>query len=227
MPTEAVENYLKAVWDLQQADDRATTSTLADRLGVKPPSVTAMVKRLAQKKPPLLTYDQRRGAALTPAGAEIALSVTRRHRLLELFLVETLGYRWDQVHAEAEKLEHAVSDLFVERVAAMLGDPRFDPHGDPIPTEDGSVPVESVEPLSDSLTGAPLIVRRVLRDDPAFLRWLAKTGIVPGARIEIRERDEFADVLTVRIENQNRTRAISGDVARVLLVGSAVTKKGR
>ena len=138
MLSEAVENYLKAIYEIEQDSGRVTTNALAERMVVKPASVTGMIKKLAEGKPRLVDYERHRGVSLTPAGRRIALEVIRHHRLIELYLQQSLGYAWDEVHDEAEKLEHVISEEFEDRIAEMLGDPEFDPHGDPIPAKNGT-----------------------------------------------------------------------------------------
>ncbi|MDW8396234.1 MAG: metal-dependent transcriptional regulator, partial [Anaerolineae bacterium] len=136
--SESMQDYLKVILELIQSNQRATTNALAARLNVTPASVTGMLKRLAELN--LVEYEPYQGAELTPAGRRVALEVVRHHRLLELYLIEAMGYRWDEVHAEAERLEHAISQEFAERMARILGDPKVDPHGDPIPTREGEMP---------------------------------------------------------------------------------------
>lgn len=183
VPARAVsathEDYLKAVWNAQEWDPAPVSTTwLAHRLGVGAPTVSETVRLLARRG--LLDHAPYRGVSLTPAGRAVAVQVVRRHRLLETWLVEHLGYAWDEVHDEAEVLEHAVSDRFVERVDAVLGRPRHDPHGDPIPAADGTVQRVPAVRLSDLPPGTGAVVVRVSDADPQVLRECAARGVRPG-----------------------------------------------
>lgn len=181
--TGPVEDYLKAIYDLERAGGAAGTNDLAARLRVAPASVTGMVRRLAEQG--LLEYERYRGARLTDAGRRAALRTLRRHRVLEAYLATVLGYPWDRVHAEAERLEHAASDELVDRMAAALGDPAFDPHGAPIPTRDGTVAEGSNVRLTDLLAGERARVVRVADEDGALLRQLDAVALRPGAELEL------------------------------------------
>ncbi len=192
-----MEDYLKAVYRLVESGKPATTQALAEELGITGPSVTNMVKRLHTMR--LLTHTRYQGVELTPAGEKIALEVIRHHRLLELYLAETLGYRWDEVHDEAEKLEHHVSDDLEARMDSALGYPTRDPHGDPIPAPDGSVPVEAGMLLRDAEEGAAYEVIRVSDRDPELLRYLGAMDLIPGATISIDARMPFDELLRLKI----------------------------
>ncbi len=183
--THAMEDYLKAVYRLREVDKQVTTQRLADELGVTGPSVTNMVKRLAELR--LLSHTRYHGVDLTPAGEKIALEVIRHHRLLELYLAETLGYPWDEVHAEAERLEHHVSDELEARMDSALGYPTTDPHGDPIPSVEGVIPEVAHARLLDSILGREAIVVRVSDRDPEQLRYLGGLGLYPGATVTVVE----------------------------------------
>jgi DtxR family Mn-dependent transcriptional regulator len=180
-----MEDYLKAVYRLREVDKQVTTQRLADELGVTGPSVTNMVKRLAELR--LLSHTRYHGVDLTPAGEKIALEVIRHHRLLELYLAETLGYPWDEVHAEAERLEHHVSDELEARMDSALGYPTTDPHGDPIPSVEGVIPEVAHARLLDSVPGREAIVVRVSDRDPEQLRYLGGLGLYPGATVTVVE----------------------------------------
>jgi len=213
MLSEAVENYLKAVYELEQAGGRVSTNALADRLGVAAGSVTGMLKKLAEGRPRLVNYERHHGVSLTPAGRKIALEVIRHHRLIELYLHQALGYSWDTVHAEAEKLEHVISEEFEDRIAAMLGHPDFDPHGDPIPSKDGTLPELKTPLLSELDTGQTGRVARVRDNDPALLRYLAEIGIVPDATLLVSERGPFGGPLHVRVGGEDApAHALSREV---------------
>lgn len=175
--SHAVENYLKAIYELEEDYGQASTSLLAIRLEVQPASVTGMVQKLANARPKLVHYERHHGASLTPAGRKIALEVIRHHRLLELYLAESLGYEWDRVHDEAEQLEHVISEEFEDKIAALLGNPTTDPHGDPIPTKAGEVSSTSRRTLSEVAPGLTVLVARVRDDDPGLLRHLTEMGL--------------------------------------------------
>jgi DtxR family Mn-dependent transcriptional regulator len=185
MPTVSVENYLKAIYALEAADERVKTKELAEHLEISRPSVTSMLQTLAGDE--LVDYRKYRGVRLTDAGREIALSVIRNHRLIEVFLVRTLGFTWDEVHDEAERLEHAVSDRLIDRIDRFLSYPRFDPHGDPIPTADGEVIFPETTPLSNVPPGRHVQIERVLDQTPEVLRHLDKIGLRPQRDIEVLE----------------------------------------
>jgi DtxR family Mn-dependent transcriptional regulator len=195
--SEAVEDYAKALHALEEraAGNAVSTSALADRLGVSAGSVTAMLKRMAEQG--LVSHEPYHGARLTSRGKRVALEVIRHHRLLESYLTEVLGMPWDQVHSEAEILEHYISEDLEERIAAALGDPRRDPHGDPIPTRELFLEAESAVPLSQLEIGERAIVARVSDSDPAMLRHLADCGIRPGAVVRMGERAPFGGSLSV------------------------------
>ncbi len=186
--TPPIEDYLKAVYSLarERGVERASTSAIAGRLDVSAASVTNMMQKLAEMK--LVDYVPYRGVSLTAAGEKIALEVVRHHRLLELYLAEALGYSWDAVHDEAERLEHVISEEFEDRIDAMLGHPTTDPHGDPIPPKTGRMPTGSVRPLSEARPGESVVVSRVSDRDGALLRELEALNLVPGARLTVRQR---------------------------------------
>src|SRR5574341_1113992 len=154
MLSHATEDYLKAIYELEEDFGRVTTSALAERLNVAPASVTGMLQKLAEGRPRLVNYERHHGVVLTPAGRKIALEIIRHHRLIELYLAEELGYEWDRVDAEAEQLEHVISEEFEDKIAARLGDPTVDPHGDPIPSKDGTVAAHSRLPRSEDEGGS-------------------------------------------------------------------------
>ncbi len=197
MVSHAVENYLKAIYELAEDSSKVSTSALTEKLGVKAPSVTGMLQKLAESE--LVNYERHQGVTLTRAGREIALEVIRHHRLIELYLSRALGYDWDQVDAEAEKLEHVISEEFEDRIAAFLGEPTHDPHGDPIPSKDGSVTDYSRTPLTGVDAGQTTRVARVSDDDPALLRYLAELGMVPGAMVTVTSRAPFSGPMHVRV----------------------------
>jgi DtxR family transcriptional regulator, Mn-dependent transcriptional regulator len=194
--SNAVQDYAKAIWTLAQRDDEpVSTSAIAERLEVSPASASAMVKRLEAMG--LVEREPYHGVQLTAAGERVALEVVRHHRLLELYLAEALGMSWDRVHDEAEVLEHAISPALSELIAAKLGNPTHDPHGDPIPTADGEIHEAPTRALADLEPGDSGIFVRVSDSDPDMLRYLAARGIAPGDRFEVVEREPFEGPLTV------------------------------
>jgi DtxR family Mn-dependent transcriptional regulator len=225
--TPSVEDFLKAVYHLQQDSDSAATTRLADELGIAPSSVTDMIKRLAcikddvvdcQDMPePLLEYKPYHGARLTEAGERVALKVIRRHRLIELLLVRVLSYTWDEVHAEAEMIEHAVSPTFVERLSAALGNPDLDPHGDPIPNEHGMLPSEELVPLVTLNVKQGGKIIQIRHQEPETLRSLAHLGLVPGEEIKVLEHNALTDTVTLQLAD-GRTEVISTRVAEMIAV---------
>lgn len=200
MPSVSIENYLKAIWSLQQASVRVKTKALADRLEVSPPSATQMLRNLENLG--FVSYQPYQGASLTEEGTRTALKVIRKHRLVEAFLVATLGYSWDEVHDEAELLEHAVSDELVNRIDAFLSHPEFDPHGDPIPTAMGTIRHHGAGTLADLPDGQSARILRVLDQEPDVLRYLNERGLVPGAKVTVRTREPFDGPLVVEIDGQ-------------------------
>lgn len=197
--SHAMEDYLKAVYRLRETDKQVTTQRLADELGVTGPSVTNMVKRLHELR--LLSHTRYHGVDLTPAGEKIALEVIRHHRLLELYLAETLGYPWDEVHAEAERLEHHVSDELEARMDSALGHPTTDPHGDPIPSAEGVISEVEVTRLLDAPCGKEATVVRVSDKDPEQLRYLGGLGLYPGVPVTVLEVLPFDGPVRLRVKD--------------------------
>jgi DtxR family Mn-dependent transcriptional regulator len=216
--TTAVEDYAKAIYALEQrAGAAVSTNALADRLGVTPASASAMVKRLDGLG--LVTHVPYRGVQLTAAGTKVALEILRHHRLLELYLAETLGVPWDRVHDEAEVLEHVLSEELEELIAAKLGNPTHDPHGDPIPARDGTIAEAASIALNDLTPGARGTFVRVSDSDPAMLRYLAERGIAPGADLEVIEKQPFDGPLFVRFADE--VHVLGGELARAMRVEAA------
>jgi DtxR family transcriptional regulator, Mn-dependent transcriptional regulator len=195
--TRSVEDYLKAIYQLSPEGRPAATSEIAHLLALSPPSVTGMVKRLSEHG--LLEHIPYRGVQLTGEGRRAALRMIRRHRLIEAYLVEFLGYSWDLVHEEAERLEHAVSDTMVDRMANALGHPQVDPHGDPIPAADGSIQEPACIPLSEVPVGATVEVHRVSESQPERLRYIASLGLRPGVHVTVLDRQPFDELVTVEV----------------------------
>jgi DtxR family Mn-dependent transcriptional regulator len=194
--SRSIEDYLKAIYEIEARGGPAQTSAIAESLGVAAPSVSGMIKRLSDGG--LLEHSPYRGVQLTRAGRRAALKIVRRHRILETYLTTKLGYGWDSVHDEAERLEHAASDGLVERMAMALGNPRYDPHGAPIPTPEGEVEHPELEPLSEVPVGETVELRMVADRDPELLRYLASLGLRPGVAFEIVARQPFQGPVTVR-----------------------------
>src|SRR3954469_18634927 len=199
--SNAVQDYAKAIWSLaQRSDEPVSTSALAERLHVSPASASAMVKRLESLG--LASREPYHGVELTPAGERVALEVVRHHRLLELYLAEALGMPWDRVHAEAEVLEHAISEELSELIADALGNPTRDPHGDPIPTVDGLIEETPTRALADLKAGEVGTFVRVSDSAPEMLRYLSERGILPGDAFEVIEREPFGGPLSVRFGDE-------------------------
>ena len=223
VPSLTVENYVKTIYQITtaQAGEAATTGQLATALGVSPGTVTSMLKTLDAAR--LATHRPYEGVALTPAGSMLALRMIRRHRLLELFLLRTLDMTWDEVHDEAEHMEHAVSDLLVDRIDAYLDHPAVDPHGDPIPRGDGTTleaPAEpETRPLADCAAGASFRLARVLDQSTGFLRYLTDTGLSLGTTGQVERNPDGAGLMRIRVSRKVISLAL--DAAGKLLVVDA------
>ena len=219
MTSLTVENYVKAIYQLTNDDSlpSASTGALAAALRVSPSSVTSMLKTLHESG--LAEHRPYEGVRLTDQGTRLALRVLRRHRLIELFLVQTLSLTWDEVHEEAEHMEHAVSDLLVDRIDEFLGHPELDPHGDPIPRSDGSIAVPDQTPLSRGVVGSQLILQRVLDQTPSFLRFLTEGKLEIGACMTVVSREQAAGTITVVC--QERETTLSQEAAHSLMTQPA------
>src|SRR5688572_2736772 len=214
--SRSVEDYLKAIYNLGESGDGASTTAIAEALDIQPASVTGMIKRLAEAG--LLEHVPYRGVSLTKRGVKEALRVVRRHRILETYLCERLGYSWDDVHKEAERLEHAASDELIEKMAAALEFPRRDPHGAPIPTVGGDIEPVGVSTLADARPGARLRIRAVRDEDSAVLRSMAAEGLVPGARVLVAKAQRVAGSVEISIGSAQESRAVEGSLARQIYV---------
>ena len=211
----AVEDYSKAIYTLEQRSGApVSTNALAERLGVTAASASGMVKRLGELG--LVTHQPYRGVSLSDAGRSVALEVIRHHRLLELYLVESLGVPWDRVHAEAEVLEHVLSEELEDLIAAKLGNPTRDPHGDPIPSRDLTIEETVTESLQSLEPGTRGVFARVSDSDPAMLRYLADRGIAPGGELEVIERQPFGGPVFVRIGRD--VHPLGGELAQAIRV---------
>jgi DtxR family transcriptional regulator, Mn-dependent transcriptional regulator len=207
--TGQAEDYLKAIYELEQHGSAAGTNDIAARLGIAPASVTGMIQRLARLG--LVESERYRGTRLTAAGRAAALQLIRRHRIIESYLVQRLGFGWDDVHEEAERLEHAASEELIERMAEAIGNPTEDPHGAPIPTAAGEVDETRLESINDLAAGRAATVVRMSDRDPEFLRYLDAMGIRPGANVTVRERAPFDGPITLDVDGE--PRVVGGGVA--------------
>lgn len=222
--TRQAEDYLKVIYEIEQGGAPAATTDIADQLEIAAASVSGMLQRLARLG--LVKVERYRGARLTAAGRLIALQLLRRHRVIESFLVTNLGYGWDDVHEEAERLEHAASAELIERMADALGNPTEDPHGAPIPTATGRVDERRLSSIADLAVGARATVVRMSDRDPEFLRYLKKRGIVPGATVKVMAREPFDGPLALAV---GRTKQSVGAAAaaRVYVDRSTSTKRSQ
>lgn len=205
MYSSVVEDYLKAIWMLQQAETPVSTSRIAEQLGLTAAAVTAMVKRLAEQG--LLRHEPYYGVQLTEPGEKASLRIVRRHRVLELFLTQMLEYDWDRVHDEAERLEHAASDELIERLARLLGEPERDPHGSAIPTAEGELNRVEYPVLADTAPGSAATVVEVRVKEPEQLRYLGSLGLYPGAELEVVDSAPFEGPLSLRVGGESRVIA--------------------
>lgn len=198
-PSTSIQDYLKRIYELTESGSPASTNDLARELNIKPASVTGMLQKLANEKPALVEYQKHQGVTLTSAGKKAALEVIRHHRLLETWLMQTLGYSWDEVHEEAERLEHVISEDFERRIAAAMGHPLRDPHGELIPTADLRMPLEDSTPLSALRPAQTGRIQCVKAADNELLRHLDSLGITPGAQIEVKEYSPYDHNLTIKV----------------------------
>ena len=213
-----VEDYLKAIYDLERDAHPAATNDIAERLDISPASVSGMMRRLAEQG--LITHEPYRGVRLTADGRRAALRTLRRHRILECYLTEVLGYPWDRVHDEAEQLEQAASEELIERMASALGDPAHDPHGAPIPSREGVMEEAALCSLAEAPNGERFRVRQVMDDDAERLRYLAELGIRPGAMGRLLDRAPFDGPITLWVDQAGGgvTRAIGPGLASQVFV---------
>ena len=207
--TISIQDYLKNIYELTENGETASTNALAKKLNISPPSVTGMVQKLASAKPALVEYQKHQGVTLTKEGRKAALEVIRHHRLLEAWLVQTLGYSWDEVHEEAERLEHVISEDFERRIAAAMGHPVRDPHGELIPTEDLKMPLDDSTPLSALRPNQTATIQRIKAPDRELLRYLEGLGLVPGAQIEVKDYSPFDHNLTIKIGRKSFVLGLS------------------
>ena len=220
LPTlsRSVEDYLKAIYSLTERGDAASTSSIAEGLDVQPASVSGMVKRLAEAG--FVEHVPYKGVRLTEGGTREALRIVRRHRIIETYLNLRLGYSWEDVHDEAERLEHAASEELIDRMAAALENPRHDPHGAPIPTRSGDVESTNHAALAEMSVGDHVEIRAVPDDDPDRLRFMEARGLMPGVQLIVVERDPFDGPVTVRVlaGEASRTQVLGADLAQRIFV---------
>lgn len=214
MHTQAVEDYLKTIYEIQREQGKVATTVLAERLSVAPASVTGMIKKLAAMK--LVVHEPYQGVVLSEAGEKIAVEILRHHRLIELFLAEALGVPWDQVHEEAHKIEHVISDYLADRIDTVLGYPSTDPHGAPIPTRDGIIERPPSLRLLDLEPGQSGVIAEVYDNDPALLRYLGELGLYPTVEVSLVAVAPFDGPLTVRVGDTNH--ALGREAANQILV---------
>jgi DtxR family transcriptional regulator, Mn-dependent transcriptional regulator len=225
--SKAVDDYLKAILELGGSrEERVSSNALAERLAVRPASVTGMLQKLASQQPPLVLYEKHHGVRLSAAGKRRGWEIVRHHRLLELFLHDVLKYSWDEVHDEAERLEHFISERFEDRVAAILGDPALDPHGHLIPRKDGAGAFRDEAPLLEWPVGAPAAISSVRDRDPAALRELERLRLVPDVRLTIEAKNPHAS-LSVRIHGQPEAIRLNNGLAASLFVTPPPEKPAR
>ena len=220
---QAIEDYLKSIYTLAEVESPVSTSRLAAARDVKPASVTSMVQRLAKLN--LVDYEKHYGVVLTESGEKIALEVIRHHRLLELYLSEALGFGWDEVHEQADLLEHVISEKLEERIAAVLGNPTHDPHGDPIPAKDGTIVHQETRPLTAVSPGERVTITRIPDDgNSERLRYLAELGLMPGTEIIVTAVAPFDGPISFTIADDNKvidSQVIGNTIAQAVLVSDA------
>ena len=211
-----MEDYLKAIYQFTNHEDKVSTSNLAQQMNCSPASVTNMLQKLSELK--LVEYEPYQGVTLTSAGKKIALEILRHHRLIELYLAEVLGYSWDKVHAEAEQLEHVISEEFEEKIDRALGHPTIDPHGDPIPTKEGKIAVPPFQSLWETPGGEKVQVYRVSDQNPEVLRYLATIGILPDVEINVLKKGPFNGPIHVEVNDSEHS--LSKELATQIFVVS-------
>lgn len=215
---QAIEDYLKTIYELAREESPVSTSRIAEAREVKPASATSMIQRLAKLN--MVNYEKHYGVTLTESGEKLALEVIRHHRLIELYLIEALGFTWDEVHEQADILEHFISEKLEERIAAALGYPQFDPHGDPIPSREGVIKHIDASPLSSIQVGTTVSIKRIIDDSNSeLLRYLAELGLVPGKQIRVLVVAPFQGPITIEVDGEEKV--IGQKVATSILVTDA------
>ena len=216
--TQSIQDYLKQIYELNENGENASTSQLAEQLKVAPASVTGMLQKLASSRLPLVHYKKHQGVTLTGAGERAALEIIRHHRLLETYLVSVLGYTWDEVHKEACRLEHAISEDFETRIASALGNPTRDPHGAPIPDKDLKLPSFKAYRLAALRNDESATIQRVPDEEPALLRYLGEVGIVPEARVTVSNYSELDGDLTLRVEGREENIVLGTTITNQIFI---------
>ncbi len=216
--THTVEDYLKTIYQITSTHERASTNQIAMALGLAPASVTGMIKKLDDIEPPVVEYQKHRGVVLTEKGESIALEIIRHHRLIEVFLHEVLEYDWDEVHPEADRLEHVISEEFEERIAKALGNPTHDPHGDPIPTRELEMPDRLLSPLSDLRPGQEAVVLQVRDENPELLRYLSDMGIIPNVSLRILEYSPLDENLSLQVSGEGNNFVLGPRITQEIFV---------
>lgn len=218
--SDSAQNYLKIIFSLKEwSDEPVTPTVIAERAGVKLSTVSGALGKLRQQD--LLDHAPYGEVSLTETGRAYAVAMVRRHRLIETFLVQMLGYRWDQVHAEAEHLEHAVSDFMVSRIDELLGHPTRDPHGDPIPSADGLIDMPNAHPLGETAPGSDVVVERISDADSQLLQYFSDHGIVVGARLHVTGGDPFSDTIEVSAGPEAKTVVLGSRASGAVWVSAA------
>lgn len=218
MLTQANEDYLKTIYEICQTNQHASTNQISHVLKISPASVTGMLKKLAQIDPPLIMYKSHHGVKLTPYGVKVALELIRHHRLLEMYLFKKLGYDWGEVHEEADLLEHYISEKFEERIAESLGNPSYDPHGDPIPDKNLVLPENYALPLSQLHPGQYAIIRRIENENPDFLHYLDKIGLGLDTEIYVKDHSPFDNNLAILIKNKETSIVLGPGITDYIYV---------
>ena len=216
--SQSAEDYLKVIYEITRLGDLATTNEIADRLGVTAASTTGMIQKLATTNPPLVEYQKHHGVSLTSVGEQMALKIIRHHRLLELFLQEKLGYTWDEVHAEADRLEHVISENLEERIAQVLGNPVYDPHGEPIPSREFQVPSLSNVRLSDLHSGDQAVVQYLGDTTPELLRYLGSIGLTPNSKLTVLDHSPYDGNLYLQISGQETAYVLGPRITQEIYV---------
>ncbi len=231
MKSESIEDYLKAIYLILESQNGSPVSTtsLASQLGISNASVTGMLKRLSTMEPALVKYEPYYGVSLSPEGYRSALEIIRHHRLIESYLSQKLGYTWDEVHAEAERLEHVISEDLEERLAIALGNPSTDPHGDPIPDRNGTYRQLAYQPLADIPDGQLVEVCRVIGQKPEMLRYLTELGLVLTSKVEVVSKAPFNGPITIRfVDSRSPVQVVGREVAEkifVLPISTTITEQ--
>ncbi|MGA7192765.1 MAG: metal-dependent transcriptional regulator [Anaerolineales bacterium] len=216
--TDSIQNYLKVIYELTEDGEAASTTALAARLRIAPASVTGMMQKLASTKPALVEYRKHQGVTLTSAGKRAALEVIRHHRLIEAWLVQTLDYSWDEVHNEAEKLEHVISEEFEERIASAMGYPLRDPHGEPIPSADLIMPKDQGIALAKLKPKQEACIQRVHAQDAGFLKHLEELGLVIGVRVKTLEVSDYDQVMHIQLRGRKEAIALGPAITNRVFV---------